>query len=49
MVEVESITRRGNDLQGIEEQHMVIERVVLAEVPQMIQRGEIVDFSRRTT
>jgi ADP-ribose pyrophosphatase len=33
----------GNDLQGIEEQHMTIERVALADVPGMITRREITD------
>lgn len=32
-----------NDLQGIEEQHLRIERVALADVGQLIARGEIVD------
>lgn len=37
------LTECGNDLQGIEEQHMTIERVALADVPGMIARREITD------
>jgi len=33
----------GTDLQGIEEQHMTVERVALADVPSLIARGEITD------
>jgi ADP-ribose pyrophosphatase len=33
----------ADDLQGIEEQHMTVERVALADVPAMIARGEITD------
>ena len=33
----------ATDLQGVEEQHMTIERVKLADVPDLIRQGEIVD------
>jgi 8-oxo-dGTP pyrophosphatase MutT (NUDIX family) len=32
-----------NDLQGIEEGHMTIETVALADVPGLVQRGDIID------
>ena len=37
------LTECDLDLQGIEEQHMTIERVPLADVPGMVRRGEITD------
>ena len=37
------LTECPTDLQGIEEQHMTIERVALGDVPALIERGEIVD------
>ncbi|HVF75478.1 MAG TPA: NUDIX hydrolase [Acidimicrobiales bacterium] len=37
------LTECANDLQGIEEQHMTVERVALADVPAMVARGEITD------
>ena len=37
------LTECDLDLQGIEEQHMTIERVALADVPEMVKRGEIID------
>ena len=33
----------GNDLQGIEESHMTVEKVALDQVPEMIRQGAIVD------
>jgi len=33
----------GNSLQGVEEQHMTVEHVALADVPQLIASGELVD------
>jgi ADP-ribose pyrophosphatase len=33
----------GNSLQGIEEQHMTVEHVALAEVPRLIASAELVD------
>jgi ADP-ribose pyrophosphatase len=33
----------GNSLQGIEEQHMTVERIALDDVPALIASGEIVD------
>ena len=33
----------GNDLQGIEELHMTVEHVALADVDDLVRRGEIVD------
>lgn len=37
------LTECATDFQGVEEQHMTIERVKLADVPGLIQRGAIVD------
>jgi 8-oxo-dGTP pyrophosphatase MutT (NUDIX family) len=33
----------ANDLQGVEEQHLVVQRVPLAEVPALIKAGKIAD------
>jgi len=33
----------GNSLQGVEEQHMTVEHVALADVPGLIASGELVD------
>ena len=37
------LTECATDAQGIEEQHMTVERVALGDVPALIARGEIVD------
>ncbi|MDQ6909815.1 MAG: NUDIX hydrolase [Actinomycetota bacterium] len=38
-----NLTETASAAQGIEEQHMTIERVALADVPRLIAHGEIVD------
>ena len=37
------LTEAAVDLQGVEEQHMTIERVALADVPALIAAGELRD------